>query len=139
MDKRLKDILEEEEMQVNELAELVRRTELAESKLQKLYALFEEGEDCVLPIIERTMEDVDTMKEMQSEYTEKLNNIRKQILVCVRDILDTRCFKYLPAKKRKQVTVEEARELIKNRKRATKGGTIRKGGRRYVKINKIQN
>lgn len=146
MDKRLRDILEEEQIQVNERAELDRRVELAETKLQKLYLLLEQGDDELLPFIERRREEIAGMKEMQIEYQQELNGIRKQISDCVRDMLDVKNFKYLPPIKRKDITEEEAIEMLikanekrKNRRRASTGVTTRKGRVKYVKTNKIQN
>lgn len=142
MEKIIIDILEEEQDQINELMELNRRTAAAEAKLDRIFMLLENGDDDLMPFVERTKEEIVGMKEMQIEYHQELQRIHGRLTHHINKLTGQKEIEYFTPVKPTDITLEEAKKMIaegnEKRKRARKGGIIRRGRVRYGKINKIQ-
>ena len=146
MDKTLNDILDEKRIWIEETVELRRRLQKAQFKNEKLYTLWLQGNDEMVPIIEDNERVIAQMEEMVEEYEGKIKDHRNQLLDYINSMGRHRGVKYakptrLKEKYRKSSAEDifkEIRELIENR-RVPERTNIRKGRAKYVKINKVQN
>ncbi len=140
------EILEEESSIINSICELNRAISKAEMKQERMYELWERSDGNMLrPHIELNVAELTVMRKQQQVHDQDLSRIRKRLSDCVRIIIAERDFggrEYLTPVKREDITLEQAKELLvkanEKRRRPKRGGVTRKGGRTYVKINKVQ-
>lgn len=145
--KILNDILEEENGIIESICELNRSLSKAEMKQERLFELWERSDDDMLrPHIELNIAEITVMRKQQQVNDQELSRIRKRLSDCVRHMIYQNDFEngnYLKPIKREDITLEETKELLvkanEKRRRPKRGGVTRKGGRTYVKTNKVQN
>lgn len=144
MDKELKSILEEESNIIESICELNRRISKAEMNQERLFELWERSnDDKFRPHIELNVAEITVMRKQQQINDQELSRIRKRLSDCVRIMLDPKGPVYFSPIKRTDITEEEAVKMAikanEKRRRPKRGGVTRKGGRTYVKTNKVQN
>lgn len=147
MDKELKNILEEESNIIESICELNRRISKAEMNQERMFELWERSDDDkIRPHVELNIAELTVMRKQQQINDQELARIRKRLSDCVRHMIYQNDFEngnYLKPVKREDITLEEAKELLvkanEKRRRPKRGGVTRKGGRTYVKTNKVQN
>ena len=145
MDKMIIDIVLEEKELLAELGELDRRIAGAEAKKDLMYELFVQGVDEIAPYIEQRESDIAGMYNLRRDYENQLHDIRKRMSELLSKMVESRKVTYATPRLRPGITLEEAKDIIMasqeklRRRRATRGGQIRKGRAKYVKTNKVQN
>ena len=144
MDKELKSILDEENSIIDSICELNRRISKAEMKQERMFELWERSDDNRMrPHVELNIAELTVMRKQQQINDQELARIRKRLSDCVRIMLDQKSPVYLPPIKREDITPEQAKDMLvkanEKRRRPKRGGVTRKGGRTYVKTNKVQN
>ena len=143
MDKRLIDIVEEETEVIAELGEIDRRIAKAEYKKERMYELWIDGLEEVLPYIEQLESDIPGMYDVRKDYKNRLTDIRERIASIAREMVEHNTVVYASPRLREGLTLQEAKDLLiasqeKLRKRVPGRRSMRRGRVKYVRIDKKQ-